>query len=178
MHPSVHSSTVYNSPDMEATQVSINRRTENEYVVYTHTQAHTVEWASLVAQLVKNPPARQETPVQFLGREDPLEKGMATHSRILGLPWWLRQYRIRLQCGRPGFYPWVGKSPGGGHGNPLQYSGLENPHGQKRWAGYSPWGHKELDMIERLSPAQHSIHSGILLSRQSNVGRLRDYRTK
>ena len=32
-------------------------------------------WASLVAQLVKNPPAMQETPVQFLGREDPLEKG-------------------------------------------------------------------------------------------------------
>ena len=33
-------------------------------------------WASLVAQLVKNPPAMQETPVQFLGREDPLEKDL------------------------------------------------------------------------------------------------------
>ena len=32
-------------------------------------------WASLVVQLVKNPPAMQETPIQFLGREDPLEKG-------------------------------------------------------------------------------------------------------
>ena len=32
-------------------------------------------WASLVAQLVKNPPAMQETPVQFLGQEDPTEKG-------------------------------------------------------------------------------------------------------
>ena len=32
-------------------------------------------WASLVAQLVKNPPAMQETLVQFLGQEDPLEKG-------------------------------------------------------------------------------------------------------
>ena len=38
--------------------------------------------ASLVAQLVKNPPAVMETPVQFLGREDPL-KGTATHSSIL-----------------------------------------------------------------------------------------------
>ena len=38
---------------------------------------------SLVAQLVKNLPAMQEIPVQFLGREDPLEKEMATHSRIL-----------------------------------------------------------------------------------------------
>ena len=43
----------------------------------------------LVAQLVKNPPAMQETWVQSLGWEDPLEKGMATHSSILvwRIPW-------------------------------------------------------------------------------------------
>ena len=46
-------------------------------------------WASLVAQLVKNLLAMQETLVQFLGQEDPLEKGWATHSSILGLPLWL-----------------------------------------------------------------------------------------
>ena len=40
-------------------------------------------WASLVAQLVKNPPATWETPVQSLGWEDPLEKGKATHSSVL-----------------------------------------------------------------------------------------------
>ena len=40
-------------------------------------------WASLVAQLVRNMPAMQETPVQFLGWEDPLEEGMATHSSTL-----------------------------------------------------------------------------------------------
>ena len=40
-------------------------------------------WASLVAQLVKNPPAMQEISVQFLGLEDPLEEGMATQSSIL-----------------------------------------------------------------------------------------------
>ena len=40
-------------------------------------------WASLVAQLVKNPPAMRETWVQSLGWEDPLEKGKATHSSIL-----------------------------------------------------------------------------------------------
>ena len=45
--------------------------------------------ASLIAQLVKNMPAMQETPTQFLGREDTLEKGKATHSSIHGLPWWL-----------------------------------------------------------------------------------------
>ena len=45
--------------------------------------------ASLVAQLVKNPPAMQETWVRYLGREDPLEKGKATHSSILAwrIPW-------------------------------------------------------------------------------------------
>ena len=45
--------------------------------------------ASLIAQLVKNPPAMQETLVQFLGLEGALEKGYATHSSILGLPLWL-----------------------------------------------------------------------------------------
>ena len=44
---------------------------------------HTKCWASLVAQMVKNPPAMQETWVQSLGWEDPLEEGMATHSSIL-----------------------------------------------------------------------------------------------
>ena len=46
-------------------------------------------WVSLVAQVVKNPPARQETRVWFLGWEDPLEKGMANHSSILAweIPW-------------------------------------------------------------------------------------------
>ena len=45
--------------------------------------------ASLVAQLVKNLPAMQETQVQSLGQEDPLEKGMVTHSSILAwrIPW-------------------------------------------------------------------------------------------
>ena len=50
--------------------------------------------ASLVAQMVKNMPAMQETCVQSLGQEEPLEKGMATHSSILS---W------RIPCtGEPG----------------------------------------------------------------------------
>ena len=52
---------------------------------------------------------------------------------------------------------WVRSWVGGGHGNPLQYSCLENPHGQRSLADYSPWGRKELDMTERLSTAQHVI---------------------
>ena len=47
-----------------------------------------------------------------------------------------------------GLIPGSGRSPEGGHGNPLQYSCLENPHRQRRLAGYSPWGRTELDMTE------------------------------
>ena len=48
-----------------------------------------LEGASLVAQVVKNPPAKQETQVQSLDREEPLEKGIATHSSIPAweIPW-------------------------------------------------------------------------------------------
>ena len=52
--------------------------------------------------------------------------------------------------GDQGSIPGSGKLPGEGNGNPLQYSCLENPHGQRSLAGYSysPRGHKELDMTE------------------------------
>ena len=44
--------------------------------------------------------------------------------------------------------PGPGGSPGGGHGNPLQYSCLENPMDRGAWGGYSPWGRKKWDMTE------------------------------
>ena len=72
-------------------------------------------WASLVAQLVKNLPAMQETWVLSLG--------------------------------------WK-KSPGEESGNPLQYSCLENPPGQRSLVGYTPWGCKESDITEWLSTSQ------------------------
>ena len=53
-------------------------------------------------------------------------------------------------AGDPGSFPGSGRSPGEGNGNPLQYSCMENPHGQRNLAGYSPWGHKNSDMTERL----------------------------
>ena len=54
--------------------------------------------------------------------------------------------------GNPSLISRLGRSPGGGHGKPLQYSCLENPHDQRNLAGYSPWGRKESDTIEQLSP--------------------------
>ena len=65
------------------------------------------------SSVVKNPPEVQETPVGFLGREDPLKKGQDTYSSILGLPLWLSWSRTRLLCRRPGFHSCFGKIPWG-----------------------------------------------------------------
>ena len=58
-------------------------------------------------------------------------------------------------AGDLGSIPGLGRSPGARHDNPLQYSCLENPRGQRSLATYSPWGCKELNTTERLSTAQH-----------------------
>ena len=68
-----------------------------------------LDGASLVAQMVKSPPALQETQIQSLDR---------------------------------------GRCPGEGNGNPLQLFLPGRSHGQRSLAGYSPWGHRELDMAE------------------------------
>ena len=67
------------------------------FYVYYKLLASTIEclWTSLVAQTVENLPVIQETRIQSLGQEDPLEKRMATHSSILAcrIPW-------TEECGR------------------------------------------------------------------------------
>ena len=50
-----------------------------------------------------------------------------------------------------GLIPGSERSPGEGHGNPVQYSCLENPHRQRSLASSSPWGCKESDISERLN---------------------------
>ena len=57
-------------------------------------------------------------------------------------------------------HPELRRSPGGGHGNPLQCSCLENPHRQRSLVGYSPWGHKE---SETLSNFHFTSHFHIML---------------
>ena len=74
-----------------------------------------------MTQTVKNMPAMQETWVQSLGQEDPLEKELATHSSTLA---------------------W--------NGTPLEYSCLENSMDRGAWLSYSPWVRKESDTTERL----------------------------
>ena len=59
-------------------------------------------------------------------------------SMALGFPGDSDGKEFACNAGDPGLIPQLGTSPGKGHGNPLKYSCLENPYGQRRLAGYSP----------------------------------------
>ena len=69
----------------------------------------------------------------------------------MGFPGGSERKESACSVGDQGSIPGLGRSPGGGHGNPLQYSCLLNSHERRSLADYSPWDHKELDMAERLS---------------------------
>ena len=55
---------------------------------------------------------------------------------------------LPANAGDTGLTPAWARSPGGGRDNPLQYSCLENPHGQRSLVGYIQWGQKESDTTE------------------------------
>ena len=76
--------------------------------------------------------------------------GRKGYMYVYGLPWWLRHKESTCNAGDMGATPGLGRSEGG-HDNPPQYSCVENPHGQRSLAGYSPWGRKELDITEWLN---------------------------
>ena len=66
----------------------------------------------------------------------------------LGFPGGSDGKQSACSAGDLGSIPGLVRSPERGHGNPLQCSCMENPHGQRCLAGYSPWGHKESDTTE------------------------------
>ena len=69
-----------------------------------------------------------------------------SHSVVIQLVLVVKKNLLPANAGdirEKGWIPGSGRSPGGGHGNPLQYSCLENPNGQRNLAGYSPEGCKE-----------------------------------
>ena len=86
-------------------------------------------WTSLVSQLVKNPPATQETPVQFLGWKIRWRRDRLPAPMFLGFSGGSDGKESACNMGDLGSIPKLGRSPEGGHGNPFQYSCLENPHG-------------------------------------------------
>ena len=73
---------------------------------------------------------------------------------VMGFPGSSSGKESTCNTGDPGLIPGLGRSPEGGIGYPRQYSCLENPHGQRSLASYSPWGRKELDTSEQLSIVQ------------------------
>ena len=80
----------------------------------------------LVAQLLKNPPAMQETLVQFLGQEIPWRRGRLPTPVFFSLPGCSTGKKSTHNGGDLGLILGSGRSPGDGDGYPLQYSGLEN----------------------------------------------------
>ena len=79
-------------------------------------------------------------------------------------------------AGDPGSIPGLERPPGGGHGNPLQSSCLENPHGQRSLAGYRPWGRTESDTTERLSTYTQVIYSVLFSAIQQSESVIHKYR--
>ena len=69
-------------------------------------------------------------------------------SKVKGFPGGSDGKKSICNAGDLGSLPGLGRCPGGRHGNPLQYSCLENFQGQRSLEGYSPWGCKGSDMTE------------------------------
>ena len=87
----------------------------------------------------------------FFLEEIPRRELVKVKNSSKGLPWWLNGKVSTCNAGDLGSIPGSERSPRGGHGKPLQYFCLENPHGQRSRAGYSPRGPKELDTTEQLN---------------------------
>ena len=75
-------------------------------------------------------------------------------------------------AGDLGSIPGSGRSPGGGHDNPLQYSILENPRGQRSLAGHSSWGRKQSDICDWVTKDSSGL-SSTLISGTKLIGRRR-----
>ena len=81
----------------------------------------------------------------------PVSESPLSLEEALGFPGGSDGKESAFNAGGLCLIPGLERSPGGGHDNPLQYSCLENPLGQRSLGGCSPRGCKELDMTERLS---------------------------
>ena len=91
-----------------------------------HRELHSLNWASLVAQLVKNPPAMQETPVHSWVGKIRWRRDRLPTPVFLGFPCGSAGKESLHNEGDLGSIPGLGRSPGEGKRYPFQYSGLEN----------------------------------------------------
>ena len=135
------------------------------YTILTNTQKAFIipiyKWgrASLVAHLAKNPPVIRTPQFNSWVGKIPWRRDRLPTPVFLDFPGSSVGKESAFKVGDLGSVSGLGRPPGGGHGNPLQYSCLENPHGQRSLAGYGPWGRKESDRTERLSTALSCIPS-------------------
>ena len=97
------------------------------------------------------------------------------HGHTLGFPDGSAGKESSCNAGDESSIPESERSPGGGNGNLLRCSCLENPHGQRNLAGYSPKCCKDLDMTEWLST--HTQHMGIDLTRLVSICKREDWAT-
>ena len=163
---------------------------------------YSIYGASLLAQLVKNLPAVQETWVWSQGREDSLEKEVGSHSSTLawkipwteepgglqsmgsqrvrhdwmtntftftlhsvfGLPQWFNGKESTCNAGDVGSIPGLERSSGGGHGNPLQYSCLENSMDRGTWQATVHGVTRSWTWLKWLSSSLYSIRMSIPVS--------------
>ena len=95
--------------DHEIEVTVLNKWLEMWLKIYIFIYIHLCNFISLVAQLIKNLPAMQKIPVWFLGQEDPLEKGWATHS-ILGFLGGSDSKKSACNAGYLGLNPGLGRS--------------------------------------------------------------------
>ena len=88
----------------------------------------------------KIPWTKESAGAMALGSQESDTTWQLNHHHQHALACWMLDLKLKLFL-----------KPGRGHGNSLQYSCLENPHGQRSLAGYSPWGCKESDTTEQIS---------------------------
>ena len=125
-----------------------------------------------VAQLVKYRLECRRLRFNFWVRKNPWRRDRLPTPVFLGFPGGSDGKESARNAGDLGLIPGLGRSPGGEHGNALQYSCLGNPTGTRSLAGYSPWGRKELDTTDQLS-IKNSHFLGPLLGRGPLIERMK-----
>ena len=107
--------------------------------------------------ILKNFPSDSHVPTHQTRKQN-LTGVLCMWAEICNILWWAKGFpggsdgkESACNARDLGSIPGLRRFPRGEHGNPLQYSCLENPYGQRSLAGYSAWGRKESDTTERLS---------------------------
>ena len=127
----------------------------HEYKIIKPENPLTVVLYKQCCSVVLALPAMQETPVRFLWGEDPWRRDSLPTPVYLGLPGGWDGKESICNVGDLGSIPRLERSPGGGDSNPLQYSCLENPHGQRSLDRLQAIGSQsESDTTEWLSTGQ------------------------